>query len=629
MKRLGLSATTLVLFLVVSVLWSCSDIGGNGEKQKFGEVEAAIEIVPDDVQCVQIRVQNQHLNSRVQQDVTPGEPATIVIKQIPVGPTTFVGYAYNHACANVGETSIPTWTTAPVTAEILPGIRQPIGLVFSHSGEADINIDFDTDPGGDADTDTDSDGDMDVDGDSDTDTDSDSDTDADTDADTDTDSGLDTDDGDGILPGEGIFISTIHGDDSGTGSAALPVKSINRALEIAEQMFATQIFEKVTVYLHEGEYFSGDGELALNDAFSGVTFSGGWKTDGKGEWWFDTSPDARDNTRLVSESCVGVSVTDAAIGFDTVTIVSKNEGDTVNDVEGESCYGVWVSGGSDVEFVNATVLAGAAGHGGLATQILDPADAPDCGAQQTTSLSCATGSGGQNGVNGVPSQGGTYTAAGYLPGNGEHGVPGTPGQNGQTGGAGQQITCALSCGVRQYMGGTWLCFTESTIQVAGTPGRCGCGGRGGEAGAGGLGGGASVALFVSSDSAVVGLKHTRLVAGDGGNGSDGVMGFIGGTGNQGKAGVSAPCDSCDGNATNGQNNCQIPTTAVAGGASGGPGGHGGVGGNGGSGAGGPSVGIVMANPDNVYLDNPEFVLGNGGIGGLDAVDGQVAETVIF
>lgn len=200
-------------------------------------------------------------------------------------------------------------------------------------------------------------------------------------------------------------------------------------------------------------------------------------------------------------------------------------------------------------------------------------------------VACTPGLGGAQGEDGDHGLGGSapgrLTLDGYLGTSGQDGEAGTPGQGGGGGGA---SLGSLVCGAAPHGGAG-----------GGAGGTGGCGGRGGD---GGQAGGASIAVALLSDD--IHVEHVRLVSGKGGNGGNGGPLQPGGQGGlPGYGGWGA----------GGLNGAQ-------GGCAGGAGGQGGDGGNGGGGHGGHSA-SVASTPGNVLKTGEwvGYVPGEGGKAG--------------
>jgi hypothetical protein len=241
---------------------------------------------------------------------------------------------------------------------------------------------------------------------------------------------------------------------------------------------------------------------------------------------------------------------------------------------------------------------------------------------------CQDGAAGAPVSVGPDAAAGTFSAAGYAPGDGSDGNPGNAGNNGTAGTAGQQKT---GC---KYSGCSGICSQGTCGDlggnqvVTGKTGTCGCGGPGGIAGGGGRGGGGSIALFVAGAGAV-NVTASELAADVGGNGSGGLLGADGTNGTAGANGTAQTClGTCYSETPCG--GCGQNSTQAAGGSKGGNGGKGAAGTAGGGGSGGPSVAVVRYGGAVVMIDaasQTTFSLGGKGAGNAPAGTAQADLTV--
>ena len=120
--------------------------GGDGTDGPVGDAVARITQVPPMVGCVTITV----AGSRTVTDrfnVTSGQPATLTLKNLPVGDDSFSSAAYANACNAIAGTQ-PSWaSTAPFIAPITQGGVTALALTLEPTGGAVIGINFDTDGG--------------------------------------------------------------------------------------------------------------------------------------------------------------------------------------------------------------------------------------------------------------------------------------------------------------------------------------------------------------------------------------------------------------------------------------------------------------------------------------------------
>lgn len=203
-------------------------------------------------------------------------------------------------------------------------------------------------------------------------------------------------------------------------------------------------------------------------------------------------------------------------------------------------------------------------------------------AQATKCVFGAHGAHGQDGDEGSGGTGtGTLTKDGFVGADGEHGLPGFPGQGGGGGGA----SLGASCGALPKGGAG-----------GGSGGSGGCGGRGGK---GGQAGGSSIGVALLSNG--IALEDVVIRTGNGGKGGNGGAMQIGGKGGlpgDGGAGLGGPGGA--------QNGC-----------AGGVGGHGGNGGSGGGGRGGHSATMVRTKENLLKrMEHLAYIRGESGAGGL-------------
>ncbi|WP_437624992.1 hypothetical protein [Sorangium sp. So ce1151] len=223
----------------------------------------------------------------------------------------------------------------------------------------------------------------------------------------------------------------------------------------------------------------------------------------------------------------------------------------------------------------------------------NPSNAGLGGAGAKDGARCEHGRDGEDGAQGAPGaggQGGRLTEAGWEGVPGRQGGRGAPGQGGGGGGG--------APGGRSACGNTGLGGASG-----GSGGGGGCGGKGGY---GGGAGGASIAIFAHAGSMLT-LRETRVITGEGGGGGRGGEGQFGGAGVQG----GPPGPRAD---ELGEYACR-----------GGYGGWGGKGGYGGGGSGGPSIGIAYADAEQLTLDRVTFEIGPAGPGGIADVEDEMRD----
>ncbi|MDX2014792.1 MAG: hypothetical protein SFW67_31640 [Myxococcaceae bacterium] len=426
----------------------------------------------------------------------------------------------------------------------------------------------------------------------------------------------------GVAPlGSAIFVADPSGSDLFSGlDPTRPVRTLGRALSSARSQGLSD------VYIATGTY---SGNLVLDSG--PLRLLGGW-TYASGSWTRLCSPTAPSQTTLFDlDGGPVVSVLDAGVFVRSLTLQTFLGGSTPAGQPGASRIGLLARNAS-VTLQQVEVLATDALPGGLASPGQNGIGAVACdGLAQ-----CSTGANGTTPVANLASDGGRFTGAGFVVGDGTGGLPGQDGANGTFGGAGTPRSgCYFGCGCGVN------CTSSGPQATQGTAGRCGCGGRGGAGGSPGRGGGASVAVLASG-STVIALG-ARLEAGRGGAGSDGGVGGFGVNGTTGSAGTTIdcqtkPCRVTTGSCANypnvacyyGDNENDQVNNPAFGGPSGGTGGRGAAGQTGGSGAGGPSISVVLLNGATFFPDAGTVLrFQPGGPGGAGARAGDSAAVRSF
>jgi len=112
-----------------------------------GSAVARITQVPPMVGCIAITVVGSR-NVTDRFNVSPGQPATLTLKNLPVGNDSFTAAAFDAACNAIGGAQ-PSWSsTAPFAATVNQGSVTSLVLTLEPTGGATIGINFDTDGGG-------------------------------------------------------------------------------------------------------------------------------------------------------------------------------------------------------------------------------------------------------------------------------------------------------------------------------------------------------------------------------------------------------------------------------------------------------------------------------------------------
>lgn len=417
----------------------------------------------------------------------------------------------------------------------------------------------------------------------------------------------------------GIFVAP-SGNDSNLGSMGAPVKTIAKAIELAQA-------DGKFVVACDGTY---DERVTIS---AGVQLYGGFACPGGAgvAWAAETSGKAK-----VAPTARGIAL---SIASPTAPVAIENfEFDAQDGVDaGESSIAAFVNGSTKVTLTSVKLVAGKGvdGANGSLTALTFPmqsmlngnAASGDMGGafKMCTCDAGGTSKGGQGGNGGGAATGGGAGApdlGGGLAGlfNGMCAGPGTGG----TGADAPAQSAAAGANKSGSITSTGWSGEPGKDGGIGTPGQGGgggtgaatggggggggCGGCGGAGGTAGKAGGSSIALLVMSS--VVSLVSSEFTASDAGKGGGGVAGQAGQT-VSGSGGVQTP-DGC----------------------AGGKGGKGGAGGASGGGAGGISVGIAWTGSSTMDQMPTAMMaattittgaLGAKGVGGVpganDGIDG--------
>jgi len=128
--------------LCALALFGCAKTGDNADVEgPVGSARFSVQTVPADVSCIRITADGSR--DRTQSfDATPNQSAEFTMPSLPAGSVTFTAEAFPVKCSKVTSTSLPTWMSDPVTAEITPGGVTSVTLIMRPVGSADIGIDF-------------------------------------------------------------------------------------------------------------------------------------------------------------------------------------------------------------------------------------------------------------------------------------------------------------------------------------------------------------------------------------------------------------------------------------------------------------------------------------------------------
>ncbi len=464
-----------------------------------------------------------------------------------------------------------------------------------------------------------------------------------------------------VSPECGIWVSALLGDDSNPGTPALPVKTLGKAAELAEDG-QQQTGQAGRVYACGGESASEVYVEALElrsgvSLFGGFECAEGWRyvgnakpaviapqvpgavaltllegqTENAESFLIDIRAKAEDAVAPGGSSIAVFALDGARASFRRAHFIAGNGADGADGAPGNhngaaaekglpgndganACTMNPGSGGASFTVMCEAGLhtgSGAGGDGGEGVAgsggegITPPADNPlgygagGIAEDPVSGTACTPGFGGAAGAPGAPG------AAALGPGRltpqgfiGAAGADGMTGKPGQGGGGGGGSIGYAFCGGMSHGGAG-----------GGSGGLGGCGGKGGK---GGQAGGSSIGIAVRH--ATVTFSDTSATSGKGGNGGNGGapqqggQGGLPGLGGVGFGGV------------------------IKGGCGGGVGGQGGNGGSGAGGRGGHSLGLGSlwaADITGNVTGSPGGVAGLGGIGEYPAAAGTVTEALVL
>jgi hypothetical protein len=459
------------------------------------------------------------------------------------------------------------------------------------------------------------------------------------------------------LPENAVYVSP-YGTDSDSGLKGQPFKTLNRAIDEAVVLGASQILigqgiynETITMvdgisllggYSYNFEWYNLDflqsmivqlpsvsditliaEEILLPTVIQGLEIHGpNTRVSGQSSYAIYLKDS---NVNLVIRDCViiggnsgdgayGSSGEDGQKGIDGFDGLPPAEYYTSNENTGGLGGSSPFARGGDGGTAGAPVynnaqsngdsglsgpVAGLGGLGGYASSTLKPSSVIIPSDNKARSGSNGEdGLDGSNGGGGSGGSGGTVVGEYWQTSDGDPGSDGSYGGGGGGGGAsgGIEDTDDINSSVNGWLGGSG--------------GGGGAGGGYGSRGSSGIGGGGSFSIFIyfsSAPSSIPQIYDNIIYLGLGGNGGHGGNGGTGGQGGTGGIGGSG-----DG--------LGWPLSAAGNGGIGGTGGNGGHGGGAGGGAGGPSYGIFVEGYGGTpyyNLNNSIFITtGGGGAGGL-------------
>jgi len=432
-----------------------------------------------------------------------------------------------------------------------------------------------------------------------------------------------------VAPAEdrcGVFVSESLGTDESPGTRAQPVRSMARAIALAQtgpkRVYACAETFVQPVVLPSGVELWGGLDCSRDWGFLGadkktilapgpnmipLRVEAGSGTS----IMADVRADAADATTPSGSSIAVMIMPGAALEILRSQIVAGNGAPGANGRDGGSasamagtpgasggsaCSADVVPGGMAVvtrceglETIGGkggtgNITSGGDGQDGQPAPVSNPQGDGLGGVGASSAAQCVDGGDAANGADGEHGKGGTglgrLTLAGWQGENGQDGGDGRPGQGG--GGGGGSQGGALLCGNNQVKGGAG----------GGSGGGGGCGGKGGK---GGGYGGASIGLL--SFGGQVAVRMSTITTGHGGTGGNGGSFQVGGAGAPGGLGGAS-------------------FNMAGAGCDGGDGGQGGDGGYGGGGLGGSSLGIAHLLGQPVAQEGVTIQTGMPGYGGL-------------
>jgi len=428
----------------------------------------------------------------------------------------------------------------------------------------------------------------------------------------------------------GVFVSSTLGSDDNPGTLERPVRTISRAVALAEAG-AQRVYACAEAF-HEPVEIPAGVEL-----WGGLDCTNGWTYIGKSKKTtiapepeliplrflpgegragvIDVRAEAADAVQPSGSSIAALVLAGAAVEIIRSELAAGNGAAGADGAQGggpgapyqlpkgadglpggDACDANTVPGGAAVvtacEGVDSISGKGGDGHTTYGADGQDGQPVPENPdgvhgeggwGQHGSYPQCDSGHVGHSGRDGEHGLGalgpGRITLAGWQGEKGQDGGDGLPGQGGG-GGGGVRGPLYDDCGANQPQGGA----------SGGSGGAGGCGGKGGK---GGGKGGASIGLLSLSDK--VTIRASNIMTGNGGDGGRGGLWQGGGPGGVGGLGGigwwSGP------------------------GCRGGAGGKGGNGGHGGGGLAGPSVGIAHVTDQPAALEEVTISVGSPGTGG--------------
>jgi alpha-tubulin suppressor-like RCC1 family protein len=145
MASTGLRLARVVLGLLALVVLDGCGAGGEapgGRRLETGAVLAELSTVPTGVACVQL-VLGGSVTETLSFAVTAGAtPVSLSVGALPPGAVTVTGSAYDLACGAVTPTSVPSWVSAPVSAQVTLGLTTGIAVTMQPNLPGTVDVDF-------------------------------------------------------------------------------------------------------------------------------------------------------------------------------------------------------------------------------------------------------------------------------------------------------------------------------------------------------------------------------------------------------------------------------------------------------------------------------------------------------
>jgi hypothetical protein len=131
------------LLLLLAIAGACGRVvpSSSGDPEPTGLAQIALTQVPAGVQCVRITAAGSRTVTKLF-DVQSGQSSVLAIAGLPLGTVSFSGDAFSSACALLTTSSVPDWTSDPVSAQVSPGTIASVTLTMHRGGRALVGVDF-------------------------------------------------------------------------------------------------------------------------------------------------------------------------------------------------------------------------------------------------------------------------------------------------------------------------------------------------------------------------------------------------------------------------------------------------------------------------------------------------------